>query len=36
MTTIISYYWPVLVVALVIGIATGILAFRRRGPKPGK
>jgi hypothetical protein len=31
MMTIIDYYWPVLAAALLIGIATGILAFRPRG-----
>ncbi len=36
MMTIISVYWPVLVVALFIGIVSGVLAFRRRGPKPGE
>ena len=33
--TIVSYYWPVMVVALLIGIVSGMLAFRaprnRRG-----
>ena len=33
--TIVAYYWPVLVVALLVGIVSGALAFRRRGPKPG-
>ena len=28
MMTIVSYYWPVLVVALLIGIVSGVLAFR--------
>lgn len=28
MTTIFSYYWPVLVIALLIGIVSGVLAFR--------
>lgn len=28
MTTIFAYYWPVLVVALLIGIVSGMLAFR--------
>ena len=28
MTTILSYYWPLLVVALLIGIVSGVLAFR--------
>ncbi len=36
MMTIVAYYWPLLVVALLIGIVSGVLAFRRRGPKPGK
>ena len=28
MMTIFSYYWPVMVVALLIGIVSGVLAFR--------
>lgn len=28
MITILSYYWPVMVVALLIGIVSGVLAFR--------
>ncbi len=36
MMTIIHFYWPMLVVALLIGIISGVLAFRRRGPIPGK
>ena len=28
MMTIVTYYWPVLVAALLIGIVSGILAFR--------
>jgi hypothetical protein len=36
MMTIVAFYWPVLVVALVIGIASGVLAFRRRGPEAGE
>ena len=28
MMTIIGYYWPVLVVALLIGIVSGVLAYR--------
>lgn len=28
MMTILSYYWPVLVVALLMGIVSGVLAFR--------
>lgn len=28
MMTILSYYWPVLAVALLIGIVSGVLAFR--------
>lgn len=28
MMTILGYYWPVLVAALLIGIVTGVLAFR--------
>ena len=34
MMTILAYYWPVLVVALVIGIVSGVLAFRPRRSKP--
>lgn len=30
MMLLVAYYWPVLVVALLIGIASGILAFRPR------
>jgi len=36
MMTIVSYYWPVLLVALLIGIVSGVLAFRTRGAKTGK
>lgn len=35
MMTIFAYYWPVLVVALLIGIACGVLAFRVYGSRPG-
>ena len=28
MMTILEFYWPVLLVALLIGIVSGILAFR--------
>ncbi len=28
MITILSYYWPVMVVALLIGVVSGVLAFR--------
>ena len=28
MITILSYYWPVMAVALLIGIVSGVLAFR--------
>lgn len=28
MMTILGYYWPVLVVALLMGIVSGVLAFR--------
>lgn len=31
MMTILAYYWPVLVVALLIGIVSGVIAFRSRG-----
>ena len=34
MTILIHFYWPVLVVSLLIGLISGMLAFRRRGPKP--
>lgn len=27
---LVAYYWPVLAVSLLIGIASGILAFRPR------
>jgi hypothetical protein len=27
---LIDYYWPVLAVSLLIGVASGILAFRSR------
>ena len=33
MMTVVHFYWPVLVVSLLIGLASGILAFRRRSPK---
>ena len=29
MMTIVSYYWPVLLIALAIGIVSGVLAFRK-------
>jgi hypothetical protein len=32
MTTLIAHYWPILIVALLIGIVSGILAFRPSGP----
>lgn len=35
MMTIFAYYWPVLVVALLIGIASGVLAFRGHGSGRG-
>lgn len=28
MMTILGYYWPVLVVALLIGVVSGVLAYR--------
>jgi len=31
MMTILGYYWPVLAVALLIGIVAGVLAYRTRG-----
>lgn len=34
MMTIFGFYWPVLVVALLIGIVSGVLAFRSRAPRP--
>ena len=34
MITILDYYWPVLVVALLIGIVSGVLAFRSRASRP--
>ena len=34
MMTILGVYWPVLVVALVIGIVSGTLAFRSRASRP--
>lgn len=33
MMTIVAYYWPVLGIALLIGIVSGVLAFRSRLPK---
>lgn len=35
MMTIWTYYWPVLVAALLIGIITGVLAFRPHKSRPG-
>ena len=35
MMTLIHFYWPVMLVSLLIGVASGVLAFRRRGPKSG-
>ena len=34
MTTIFGFYWPVLAVALLIGIVSGALAFRTRASRP--
>lgn len=34
MTILIHFYWPVLAVSLLIGLISGMLAFRRGGPKP--
>lgn len=34
--TIVDYYWPVLLVAMLVGIVSGVLAFRRRGSKAGE
>ena len=36
MMTIIGYYWPLLVVALLIGIVSGVLAFRSRSGRSGE
>ena len=36
MMAILAYYWPVLVVALLIGIVSGVLAFRGDRTSPGK
>lgn len=33
MITIFDYYWPVLVVALLIGIVSGVLAYRWAAPR---
>ncbi len=33
MTTIFAYYWPVLLAALLIGIVSGVLAFRAPGSR---
>lgn len=33
MTTILDHYWPVLVISLLIGIVSGVLAFRSEAPK---
>ena len=35
MMTILGYYWPVLVVALLIGIVSGMLAFRSHSGRSG-
>ena len=34
MMTIFGFYWPVLAVALLIGIVSGVLAFRSRASRP--
>ena len=36
MMHIVAYYWPALLAALLIGIVSGVLAFRSRGAKTGK
>jgi hypothetical protein len=36
MMTILGYYWPVLVAALLIGIVSGVLAFRSSGSGRGR
>jgi len=33
MMMIVEYYWPVMLVALLIGIVTGVLAYRSRPSK---
>lgn len=33
MTLLIHFYWPLMVASLLIGLVSGILAFRRRGLK---
>lgn len=34
MMILIHFYWPALAASLLIGLVSGILAFRRRAPKP--
>lgn len=36
MITILVHYWPLLATALLIGIASGVLAFRAPVSKQGK
>lgn len=36
MTTILGYYWPMLVACVAIGIVSGVLAYRGSGPKRRK
>ena len=33
MMTLIHFYWPALAASLLIGLVSGILAFRRKGPE---
>jgi len=35
MTILLHFYWPLLAAALLIGIASGMLAFRWRRVPPG-
>ena len=36
MITILVYYWPLLIAALLIGVASGVLAYRSPGSKRRK
>ena len=36
MMTILDYYWPVLVIALLIGIVSGVACFSRATVKAGE
>ena len=33
MMTLLHFYWPALAASLLIGLVSGILAFRRKNPK---